>query len=198
MKTTRILLACMATLAICFNLHAQSVTVPSASVPNLMTNSAPGSFMGSVGLYFSSSNPSLPIKGSAEVSLGMAYQAGVNIASDFGIRYKFGASTTNGSSGFFAESVTRNAGVAGVIVSEELGGGYYIIPASTPDIELSGGVLGGYRFDTEAGAATIYADVRKSLTPNTFAGVRLAYEWDSIHATAQATPVLTAETGFTF
>ena len=165
-----------------------------AQVPNLLTNAPSGSFFGSVGNYLTGSNPNLPIRGKAEITLGMAYQAGVNIASDFGIKYKF----TGTNSGFYAESVTRNAGVAGVIVSEEAGGGYYIIPATTPDIELSGGLLGGYRFDTGSPAIAAYLDVRKSLTVNTYAGVRIGYEWDSTKQTAQAAPVISAETGFTF
>ena len=180
---------------------AQAQTPAQAStIQNDLTNAPAGSFFFSAGQYFSSSNTNLPFRGTMEISMGMAYQAGVNIAADFGIRYKFGSSVsgTNAGSGFFAESVTRNAGVGGIIVSEQVGGGYYYVPESTPDIEMSGGILGGYRFDTESGAATIYADIRKSLTPNTFAGMRLAYEWDAQHVSAQAAPVISAETGFTF
>ncbi len=176
-----------------------SVASAPAQISNLLTNAPASSFFGSVGSYLTGSNPNLTIRGSAEITLGMAYQAGVNIASDFGIRYKFGTPATNGSaSGLFVESVTRNAGVAGIIVSEQAGGGYYLIPASTPDIELSGGLLAGYRFDTASPAITAYLDVRKSLTVNTYAGIRIGYEWDSARQRAQAAPVISAETGFTF
>ena len=180
------------TTALPFAAAAQSITVPNASGGTTTINN-PQSFFGSVGGYFTSSNTNLPFKGTAEIALGMAYQSGVNIASDFDARYKF-AITTN--SGVLLESVTRNAGVDGVIVSEQAGIGYYYIPVSTPDLELSAGLLGGYRFDVSQGAFTAYLDARKSLTENTFAGVRIAYEYDG--SASPGSPVLTAYTGFTF
>lgn len=163
------------------------------SNPISNANNYPQSFFGSVGDYFTSSNTNLPFKGAAEIGLGLAYQSGVNIASDFDARYKFGLKTN---SGVILESVTRNAGVNGVIVSEQAGVGYYYIPVATPDIELSAGLLGGYRFDAAQAAFTGYLDARKSLTANTFAGLRLAYEYDG--SASPASPVLTAYTGFTF
>ncbi|MGA2871531.1 MAG: hypothetical protein ABSF34_20505, partial [Verrucomicrobiota bacterium] len=180
------------TAALPFAAAAQSITVTNAS-GGTTTISNPQSFFGSVGGYFTSSNTNLPFKGTAEIALGMAYQSGVNIASDFDARYKF-ALTTN--SGVLLESVTRNAGVDGVIVSEQAGIGYYYIPVSTPDLELSAGLLGGYRFDVSQGAFTAYLDARKSLTENTFAGMRIAYEYDG--SASPGSPVLTAYTGFTF
>jgi opacity protein-like surface antigen len=170
----------------------ESVTETNAS-GGTTTISNPQSFFGTVGSYFTTSNTNLPFKGKAEIGLGLAYQSGVNIASDFDARYKF-AVTTN--SGVILESVTRNAGVGGIIVSEQAGVGYYYIPSATPDIELSAGLLGGYRFDVSQGAFTAYLDARKSLTANTFAGVRLAYEYDG--SASPSSPVLTAYTGFTF
>lgn len=98
----------------------------------------PQTFFSSVGNYLTSSNPNLPIHGQAEIGLGLAYQSGVNIASDLSARYKISVSTN---SGVLLESVTRNAGVNGVIVSEQAGFGYYYIPSTTPDIEISAGFL---------------------------------------------------------
>ena len=192
MKLNQIIHLLIITAALPFAAAAQSITVTNASGGTTTINN-PQSFFGSVGGYFTSSNTNLPFKGTAEIALGMAYQSGVNIASDFDARYKF-ALTTN--SGVLLESVTRNAGVDGVIVSEQAGIGYYYIPVSTPDLELSAGLLGGYRFDVSQGAITGYLDARKSLTENTFAGVRIAYEYDG--SASPGSPVLTAYTGFTF
>jgi hypothetical protein len=192
MKLNQIIHLLTITAALPFAAAAQSLTVTNASGGTTTINN-PQSFFGSVGGYFTSSNTNLPFKGTAELALGMAYQSGVNIASDFDARYKF-AITTN--SGVLLESVTRNAGVDGVIVSEQAGIGYYYIPASTPDLELSAGLLGGYRFDVSQAAFTAYLDARKSLTENTFAGVRIAYEYDG--SASPGSPVLTAYTGFTF
>ena len=192
MKLNQIIHLLIITAALPFAAAAQSITVTNASGGTTTINN-PQSFFGSVGGYFTSSNTNLPFKGTAEIALGMAYQSGVNIASDFDARYKF-ALTTN--SGVLLESVTRNAGVDGVIVSEQAGIGYYYIPVSTPDLELSAGLLGGYRFDISQGAFTAYLDARKSLTENTFAGVRIAYEYDG--SASPGSPVLTAYTGFTF
>jgi hypothetical protein len=192
MKLNQIIHLLIITTALPFAAAAQSIIATNAS-GGTTTISNPQSFFGSVGGYFTSSNTNLPFKGTAEIALGMAYQSGVNIASDFDARYKF-AITTN--SGVLLESATRNAGVDGVIVSEQAGIGYYYIPVSTPDLELSAGLLGGYRFDISQGAFTAYLDARKSLTENTFAGVRIAYEYDG--SASPGSPVLTAYTGFTF
>jgi hypothetical protein len=192
MKLNQIIHLLIIIAALPFAAAAQSITVTNAS-GGTTTISNPQSFFGSIGGYFTSSNTNLPFKGTAEIALGMAYQSGVNIASDFDARYKF-ALTPN--SGVLLESVTRNAGVDGVIVSEQAGIGYYYIPVSTPDLELSAGLLGGYRFDVSQAAFTAYLDARKSLTENTFAGVRIAYEYDG--SASPGSPVLTAYTGFTF
>ena len=186
-------LAVLATVSLASACYGQTSITETNASGGTTAVSNPQSFFGSVGSYFTSSNTNLPIKGTAEIALGMAYQSGVNIASDFDARYKF-AVTTN--SGVILESVTRNAGVDGIIVSEQAGVGYYYIPVSTPDIELSAGLLGGYRFDVSRAAFTAYFDARKSLTANTFAGVRLAYEYDG--SASPSAPVLTAYTGFKF
>ncbi len=187
------MLAILAATSLAATAGAQSSVTETNASGGTTTVSNPQTFFGTVGSYFTTSNTNLPFKGTAEIALGLAYQSGVNIASDFDVRYKF-AVTTN--SGVILESVTRNAGVNGIIVSEQAGVGYYYIPVTTPDIELSAGLLGGYRFDVSRAALTAYLDARKSLTANTFAGVRLAYEYDG--SASPNSPVLTAYTGFTF
>jgi hypothetical protein len=171
------------------NANPVSASDGSSTVPT----GNPQTFFSTVGNYLTSSNPNLPIRGQAEIGLGLAYQSGVNIASDLSARYKISVSTN---SGVLLESVTRNAGVNGVIVSEQAGFGYYYIPSTTPDIELSAGLLGGYRIDTRSAAFTAYLDARKSLTANTFAGVRIGFEYDG--SGSPDAPVITAYTGFTF
>jgi len=165
---------------------AQSLAVTNAT-PN------PQTFFGSVGNYLTGSNPGLPVRGRAEIGLGMAYQAGVNIASDFAARYKLALSTN---AGVLFESVTRNAGINGVIVSEQVGAGCYYVPPATPDIELSALLLGGYRLDNRSAAFTACLDARKSLTANTFAGLRIGFEHDG--SGSPDAPVITVFTGFTF
>lgn len=168
-----------------FTAHAQPIT-------NTVPASMPG-FFNSVADYFTTSNTNYDLHSTAEITLGAVYQAGINFGSDFGVRYKYdlGANT-----GLCLESVTRNAGVAGVIVSEQAGAGVYYI---RHDLELSAGVDAGYRFDVRHPALTLYADVRKSLTENTYAGLRLGYETDfSQTESGLNAPVITIETGFKF
>ncbi len=181
MKTTPLIITALATAA--FSAHAQPIT---NTVPATMPN-----FFNSVAQYFTSSNTNYDLHSTAEITLGAAYQAGVNFGSDFGVRYKFDLGTNTG---VCLESVTHNAGVAGIIVSEQAGAGVYYI---RHDLELSAGVDAGYRFDVRHPALTLYADVRKSLTENTYAGLRLGYESDFSSASPGA-PVVTIETGFKF
>lgn len=181
------------------NAQAQPLSgtnIDNPSAPAVASDSPPQTFFNSVSQYFTSSDPAIPFHGIAEVGIGMAYQSGVNFGSDFDLRgkYEISANGTNGTSwGIYGESVTRNAGVAGIIVSEQAGGGLYY---DRYDLELSAGVLGGYRFDTAGPAFTAYADVRKNLTANTFAGTRLGLELDG--RTQNNSPVITIYTGFEF
>ena len=119
MKLNQIIHLLIITAALPFAAAAQSITVTNASGGTTTINNQLQSFFGSVGGYFTSSNPNLPFKGTAEIALGMAYQSGVNIASDFDARAHKFALTPN--SGVLLESVTRNAGMDGVIVSEQTG-----------------------------------------------------------------------------
>ncbi len=175
-------------------LFATSLHAQSSSVSNLLTNSPAGSFFGSVGSYFSSSNTNQPVHGRAEVGLGVVYQSGINIGADLDFRYKVYEAGTNW--GFMLESVTRNAGIAGTIVSQQGGIALYYIPVSAPDVEMSSGLLGGYSFFSSGAAFTAYADVRKMATANTFLGGRIAYEYEK--QSAPPVPVITTYTGFMF
>ena len=155
------------------------------------TTNAPTSFFGSVGSYLTSSDTNLPALSTAEVSLGMVYQGGVNVASTIGLRYKFGGTNTGG---FFAEETTENGGVGGIIISQTAGGGYYIDKA---DIELSAGIYGGYRFDTDNADVGGYVEALKMMTSNTYSGIKLGVDFSG-NATAARVPRLEVFTGFKF
>ena len=157
----------------------------------LATTNPPTSFFASVGSYLTSSDTNLPAQSTAELRLGMEYQGGVNIASTVGLRYKFGGTNT---SGFFAEETTENGGVGGIIISQTVGGGYYIDRA---DIELSAGIYGGYRFDTSNGDVGGFVEALKMMTPNTFSGARLGVDYSG-NATASRVPTFELFTGFKF
>ncbi len=150
----------------------------------------PVSFFQSVGSYFTSNDTNLDLStGKAELWTGMAYQSGVNFAADLGIRYKL--SKPGAASGVALESVTRNAGIAGTIVSQNIGVAYCIYNHA---IELSGGLDVGYRFDEYKPDLSVFLDARKALTVNTFAGLRLAVESDFRHQ--PLAPVFSVLVGF--
>ena len=156
------------------------------------TTNAPVSFFGSVGSYLTSSNTNLPATSTAEVSLGAIYQGGVNIASDITLRYKFGGAAST--SGFFVEEKTENGGIAGIIISEEAGAGYYIVKN---DIELSAAIEGGYRFDVKNGAIGGYVQALKMMTENTYSGIKLGVEYAG-NSDAAKIPEIELFTGFKF
>ena len=163
---------------------------PARSQTNSVT--PPQSFFGSVGNYLTSSDTNLPAMSTIEVSLGAAYQGGVNVSSDIDLRYKIGGATAT--SGFYIESDTDNAGIAGIIVSEEAGFGYFIVKN---DIEVSAGIRGGYRFDESNGVIGANVRVLKMMTVNTYSGLELAVEFSG-NNTAARVPRVNVFTGFKF
>ena len=189
MKPSPTLLLTTLALASASASHAQPITNTLGQTGTIPTT-MPG-FFNSVAQYFTSINTNYDFHSTAEITLGAAYQSGINFGSDLGLRYKYDLGTNMG---VCFESVTRNAGVNGIIVSEQAGVGVYYIQH---DLELSAGLDAGYRFDANQPALTFYADVRKLLTENTYAGLRLGYETDFSSASPGA-PVITIETGFKF
>lgn len=184
----RWLIAALLTLVLLIGLvavHAQDTNnVPPAT---------PQSFFGTVQQYFTSANTNFDLsQGKAELWTSMAYQSGLNFAADLGLRYRL--SKPGAASGFAVESVTRNASIAGTIVSQQVGVSYCLY---NHDIEISGGIDGGYDFQKSSGLFTVFLDARKALTENTFAGLRLGYETDLKNAKAEP-PVLSVIVGFKF
>ena len=190
----KLILALMA--AVMVSVGAQAQTNAVGGVANLLTNTPSGGWFASAGSYLSSSNPNLPVHGQFELGLGMAYQSGVNIGADLNIRWKptFADLSTNYGVGF--ESVTRNAGIAGTVVSEMVGPFIYYQPTSLPDAEVSAGIDGGYSLLDRGAACTGYIQVLKMATPNTYLAARIAIEEDA--GLVSPAPVLTAYTGVTF
>ena len=123
----------------------------------------------------------------AEVWASADYQSGLNFAAGFGVQYELPRN-------FVLESFTRNAGIAGTIVSEEVGAGWAL---RHYDVKLTFGADGGYNWHAGRPQLEVYADLRKALTPNTFAGIRLSYLTTFNHQSPGA-PVVGIITGFKF
>jgi hypothetical protein len=161
------------------------------------TNTAPSptTFFQDIGAYFSSFNTNLTTFTDTNnfhgvVWAGADYQSGVNIASSLGVEYPFYKSLT-------AISVTRNADVAGAILSEQADLGVSITHFDT-QLTLGGGL--GYCFasvgDLKPGLyGSIFAEAKKAMTDNTFAGMRLE---DDFSGKTPNVPVLSVFVGFRF
>jgi hypothetical protein len=164
--------------------HAQtSTTNAPGNVP-----SAPASFFGSVEGYFLSfdTNSTTFETEKAEVWTGVD-SGNDTLGALFGVSVPFGS--------FSVEAVMENADVAGTVLSFAAGGGYRIVHYDT---ELTAGLDIGYRLDHREGFVSPFIDVRKALTPNTYAGVRLYYEQEFAGNTKAHSPGVYAITGFKF
>ncbi len=157
---------------------------------NSLASPTPATFFDSVGDYFTSFNTNSTTFSAenAEVWASADYQSGLNFAAGFGVQYELPANVT-------LESYTRNAGVAGTIVSENIGAGYVLFKKY--DTKIVAGVDGGWRWDLERPDLEVYLDARKALTANTFAGVRISYEND-FSAQSPGAPIIGIITGFKF
>lgn len=165
------------------------------SAQSSATNSAPQQFYTTAFDYFTSFNTNLPTfqtnyHGCAWA--GADYQSGVNIASSLGLEYGLYKSVS-------VESVTRNAAIAGTILSEEVALG---VNYTVYDTQLTGGAGVGDNFasvgSTKSGLyGVIFAEAKKALTQTTFAGTRLEAEIQGA-GKAATIPVLTVFVGFKF
>lgn len=165
------------------------LTTASAQVA---TNTPTGSFFTSVQSYFTSFNTNLD--GTFEASKGTVWtsadslQGGaVPLANSIGLSYKVYKLIS-------AESVTRNSGIAGTLVSEQAGLG---LNFAVHDTRLTAYLDGGYAFGEPGGTTEkLYAEVglrvTKALTEHTFAGVGVGAQ---LPANRQ---VFSAIVGFTF
>lgn len=147
-------------------------------------------FFSSVENYFTSFNTNLTTFSSEklEVWAGADYQQNYNVSSSLGLEYKPFNNIIK------LESVTRNAGIAGTILSQQAGVG---VAMSLHDVEFGAYVDGGYQFDKKAPFIALSAEVKKALTENTYAGLRLESDFE-LKAGKQQIPILSVLWGFKF
>lgn len=153
---------------------------------------SPGSFFNTAESYFTTFNTNLDVTfGSTNyrgsVIIGADYVQSVNISSSLSLSYDLPFAWK----GVSAESTTRNAGIAGVILSQQCGVGYNIV---VHDTKLTAFMEGGYDFNASKPYVAIGARISKALTEHTFAGIGLEGHFNG-HV---STPILSIFTGFTF
>lgn len=102
-----------------------------------------------------------------DVWAGADYVQGVNTAQSLGLEYDF-YHLSNKNVSLSAESVTRNAGIAGIILNQQVGLGLNLTHFDT---KITGFIDGGYDFDGARPYAAIGARIKKALTVNTFGGL---------------------------
>ena len=175
-------------LAAALLLLACGATATQAQTTNA-TPPTPDSFVKTVENYFTSFDTNLDLTFGAtnyrgSVIVGADYVQSVNISSSLGISYDIGK-------GFSAESTTRNAGIAGVILSQQAGIGYNLV---IHDLKITGFIEPGYDFNSRQVYGAIGARLSKALTTHTFAGIGLEEHIGS----RVSTPILSVFTGFTF
>lgn len=174
-----------------------------ASRAQTTTNVPPEStFFNSVLNYFSAfdTNSTTFATDTVDLWAGADTVNNQNLAASLGLELlPFRASTNSVAQNLSLESVTRNATVAGTIVSEQAGIGYNY---SFHDTRLTGYVDAGYRFDTAQTYVAPGIRVKKALSANTYAGVGLELPVYFGHGSGQSagapSPTLSVFTGFKF
>lgn len=169
-----------------------------------ITNPPPPSFFSSVGSYFTSFDTNYLVTfGSHRLTLAVGVDSlqgngTVPLANSLRLSYNILQPTTSptNTTGLILglEEVTRSSGVAGTIVSQQIGlqAGYVIV-----DTEVQGYIDGGYNFFDDVNTKEkIFCEfgirIEKALSLNTFAGIGLG---EQIPINRQVGEVFT---GFTF
>lgn len=180
----------IAAVVVSFYSSAQSSVLPTSAS---LTNAVPG-FTSEVASYFTTINTNLvTFTPSRRFDLwtGAEYVNGLNVADSLGLSYKplALASTIY----LQVESVTKNAGIAGTILSQQAGVGlakvYY-------DVQIEGYVDGGYSFLNKEGFGELGVRAKKAMTQNTYTGLGLSFDFSSQHTSTRPNVVIFA--GFTF
>ena len=177
--------------------------LPTAATAQTNTPATPEqTFFNSVAQYFSAfdTNSTTFATDMVNVWAGADTVNNQNLAASLGLEIlPFRTSTNAVVSALSLESVTRNATVAGTIMSEQAGLGYNVTHFDT---RLTGYVDAGYRFDTRQGYVAPGLRVKKALTENTYAGVGLELPVYFSRGTGQSagapSPTLSIFTGFKF
>jgi hypothetical protein len=99
------------------------------------------------------------------------------------------------SKSFIAEAVFRNANVAGTLLTAGAGGAYRIVKFDT---QILLGFDAGYRFDTDKPYVEPFVDLRKALSENTYAGLRLYYQQEIGGSADAHAPGVLVIAGFKF
>ena len=166
-------LAAMAARPVEYAQNNSSTNVPGFVVPPTPTNAppTPGNFLQSVILYFSSpgTNQTFQTNDTFDIWTGAEYVNNLNTAATLGISWNawhFAPSTTGGMC-LGVESQTRNAGIAGTILSQGIG---VNIQKVWYDTKLEGFFEGEKNFAINKYCGELGVRIFKALTPNTFAG----------------------------
>lgn len=159
-----------------------------ASAQTNAVPTTPATFFTSVSQYFASfdtNKTTFAKTNECDFWAGADYVSGVNISSSLGLEYQLWKKVS-------VESVTRNAGIAGTILSQQIGVG---LNATLYDVKITGYLDGGYDFLHKQPYAALGARVKKALTQNTFAGLGLEAQ---VMKHGSSTPTISIFTGFTF
>lgn len=178
-------------------LIAAALPLASLAQTNTASTAPPStqSFVASVEDYFTAFNTNsqtFATNSPYEIWTGAAYQSGINLGAQIGIEGK----PFSKYPGLELGSVTTLASTVGTLAQEEVDLGWSIVHY---DVELT---LGAGAIDTFTGQADagfkggVFAEVKKALTANTFAGTRIEGIFGSGSKADQ--PVVSLFAGFTF
>jgi hypothetical protein len=151
----------------------------------------PQSFLTSAESYVTGFNTNLDTFSTncpLELWTGGAYQSGLNLGAQVGLEAKPFSQWP----GLTLGSVSTMAGIGGTFASQEADAGYSIVHY---DVEFSAGLGGVYDFQTSGARGAVYAEIKKALTQNTFAGLRLE---GLFGGSTSSQPVVSIFAGFTF
>lgn len=156
-----------------FHCSAQTLSNATNTTITLTPPAAPYTpmdFMNDVGAYFSSVNTNLTWTNTpAELWTAMNYESGVNTSAELGFSYDVYKPSAN--LAISPEVAMRNAGVAGTVVSEQLGVGLSIFHY---DLKLTGYGDGGFDNVANKPFGEVGARVKKKMNASMAAGISLA------------------------
>lgn len=173
-------------------LAAISLALPAmAQSTNAPTSTSVTSIFDSAEQFFTSYGPNSFTNEHGYFETGVALQNNVNV----GATLELGAPiwrTASKTSGLTLASETLNAGIAGVIVQEQIDLAWSI---DVHDVDVLLGVGGGYDFQEHHMFPGVFAELQKKLTQNTHAFLRIE---EDLEGKAASAPMVSTGVGFTF
>jgi hypothetical protein len=121
-----------------------------------------------------------------ELQVGADYVQGVNATASIGLEYHVYKN-------FVIDSITKNAGVAGTVVSQQIGGG---ISFRLANIELTGLIDGGYDLQRNRAFFEPRVEIKKGMTDRTYVGMGIGVKIDDFKSKS-ISPTLSAYVGIT-